>query len=320
MVAEPPCQAARRRVLTVRHSFLVVVALAIGCAAQPWPNPPAVEQTKYASGPSRMATRHNRGSSSDVLSIVGVWPLQEGETAFGTGATLPIVLPLSGRPDRPECFAAKGATVTDRAGSRRCDSPFGRSSGAGDALAFDQDIWIDSLQLYVADAGDDRRWVTARDVNHPSVRNAVRNRDVSARRALESLGALRRVRVAETRAGAGRSWRNDDVSVARPVGVPVERPGASADGVWRAWRRRVLRDVQGSDESEPRRSGATGFLRRPSSTAVSGRSSTSTSPSTRRVRIRGYTLCPLPPPENQLEVASRGRTKRLPSAEGYSPS
>jgi uncharacterized protein len=33
-----------------------------------------------------------------------------------------------------------------------------------------------------------------------------------------------------------------------------------------------------------------------------------------------YTLCPLPPPENTLPVAVEAGLKRLPSAQGYSPS
>jgi uncharacterized protein (DUF1684 family) len=33
-----------------------------------------------------------------------------------------------------------------------------------------------------------------------------------------------------------------------------------------------------------------------------------------------YTVCPLPPPENRLSVAVEAGLKRLPSAQGYSPS
>jgi len=33
-----------------------------------------------------------------------------------------------------------------------------------------------------------------------------------------------------------------------------------------------------------------------------------------------YTLCPLPPPENTLPVGIEAGLKRLPSAQGYSPS
>jgi uncharacterized protein (DUF1684 family) len=33
-----------------------------------------------------------------------------------------------------------------------------------------------------------------------------------------------------------------------------------------------------------------------------------------------FTLCPLPPPENTLPVAIEAGLKRLPSAQGYSPS
>ena len=63
------------------------------------------------------------------------------------------------------------------------------------------------------------------------------------------------------------------------------------------------------------RTGATESSHRLSSTAVNGRSSTSTSRSTRRVRIHDYTLCPLPPPENRLPVAVEAGLKRLPSAQ-----
>ena len=40
-----------------------------------------------------------------------------------------------------------------------------------DAMDFNDEIWIESLRLSLADAGDDRRWLAVRDDNHPAVKN-----------------------------------------------------------------------------------------------------------------------------------------------------
>ena len=36
-------------------------------------------------------------------------------------------------------------------------------------MTLEQDVWIDSLLLYVADAGDERRWLTARDMKASAI-------------------------------------------------------------------------------------------------------------------------------------------------------
>ena len=78
----------------MRRSFfgIVIAALVVACGSERWPSPPVVEQTKYEAD-YRAWRETQQGLISDVLSIVGVWPLAEGETAFGSDETLPIVLP-----------------------------------------------------------------------------------------------------------------------------------------------------------------------------------------------------------------------------------
>lgn len=301
----------------MRRSFLIIVALAAGCGRTPWPDPPAVEQVKYQAD-HRAWRATQQGLASDVLSIVGVWPLQQGETAFGTGAGLPIVLPLSGRPDRLGMFHRDGAMVTIVPAP---DAALRRSDGRPllEATAFDHDIWLDSLQLYLADAGDDRRWVTARDVNHPSVRNAV---------PIESYPLDARWRV---------SARFDAFKSPRPVQVPDVRGGTMTflsvgqlvfrlNG--RQHRLTAFGEPGGGEffvmfKDPTNQSTTFGGYRILTPAVVNGGEWTvvdfnfAFNPPCAYSR---YTLCPLPPPENRLSVAVEAGLKRLPSAERYSPS
>ena len=303
--------------VTVRHSVLVVVALAIGCGRNPWPNPPAVEQTKYAAD-HRAWRDTQQGLVSDVLSIVGVWPLQEGETAFGSDATLPIVLPLSGKPDRAGVFRREGAAVTvvpaPGAAIRLSD---GRP--VRETLSLDQDIWIDSLLLYVADAGDDRRWVTARDMKHPAIANPP---------ALETYPLDARWRV---------SARFDAFQSPKPVQVPDVRGGSMnflslGQLVFRLneqEHRLTAFGEPGGGEffvmfKDPTNLTTTygGYRILTPAVVNSGEWTVldfnfAFNPPCAYSR---YTLCPLPPPENKLAVAVEAGLKRLPSAQGYSPS
>jgi hypothetical protein len=52
----------------LRRSILIVIALAVGCGREPWPNPPAVEPTKYEAD-HRAWREDQRGLLSDVLKV-----------------------------------------------------------------------------------------------------------------------------------------------------------------------------------------------------------------------------------------------------------
>jgi uncharacterized protein len=297
--------------------FLIVVALAIGCAREPWPNPPAVEQTKYEAD-YRAWRENQRGLLSDVLSIVGVWPLQEGETAFGSDAALPIVLPLSGELTRAGVFRREGKTVTVvPAPGSALRLPDGRP--VSEAMPLDDDVWIDSLLLNVADAGDDRRWVAARDMKHPAITNPP---------ALDTYPLAARWRVAA---------RFDAFESPMPVQVPDVRGGSMSF----LSLGQLVFQLNGQEHrltafGEP--GGGEFFV------MFKDRTNQTTTYGGYRILTPAvvdsgewtvidfnfafnppcaysrYTLCPLPPPENTLPVAVEAGLKRLPSAQGYSPS
>jgi uncharacterized protein len=300
-----------------RCAVFIVAILAAGCGRDSWPNPAAVERAKYESD-YRAWQQMQRGLVSDVLSIVGVWPLPEGETAFGSDASLPIVLPLSGEPGRAGAFRREGTAITVVPAP---DSALRLADGrpVRETMSIDQEIWIDSLALSVADAGDERRWITARDMKHPAIGGPP---------ALETYPLDTRWRV---------SARFDAYASPKPVQVPDVRGGSMR---FLSLGQLVFR-LNGQEHrltafGEP---GGGDFF-------VMFKDSTNESSTYSGYRIvtpavvnggewtvidfnfafnppcaySKYTLCPLPPQENKLPVAVEAGLKRLPSAEGYAPS
>ena len=301
----------------MRRAFLLVAVLAAGCGRAAWPDPPALEQAKYEED-HRAWREAQQGLVSDVVSIVGVWPLLDGETAFGTDAALPIVLPLSGGPGRLGMFRRDGATVTIVPAP---DAAVRLSDGRPvlGATTFEEELWIDSLQLHMADAGDDRRWVTARDVHHPALTDSP---------AIESYPLAARWRV---------SARFDAFESPRPVQVPDVRGGTMTflsvgQLVFRLngqeHRLTAFGEPGGGEffvmfKDLTNQSTTFGGYRILTPAVVDGGEWTvadfnfAFNPPCAYSR---YTLCPLPPPENRLPVAVEAGLKRLPSAQGYSPS
>ncbi len=301
----------------MRRSILVVIVLVVGCGREPWPTPPAVEQAKYEAE-HRTWRENQRGLLSDVLSIVGVWPLPEGDTPFGSDAALPIVLPLSEAPTRSGVFRREGKAVTVIPAP---GSPLKRPDGrtVSDAMLLEEDIWIDSLALYVVDAGDERRWVTARDMKHPAIASPP---------ALEAYPLDARWRV---------SARFDSFASPKPVQVPDVRGGSMnflsvGQLVFRLAgqeHRLTAFGEPGGGEffvmfKDPTNQTTTyGGYRILTPAVVNGGEWTvidfnfAFNPPCAYSR---YTLCPLPPRENTLPVAVEAGLKRLPSAQGYSPS
>lgn len=304
--------------MTVHRSLLIILAaLAVGCGSPSWPAPAAVEKTKYEAD-YRAWRESQQGLVSDVLSIVGVWPLEEGETAFGSNPELPIVLPLSGTPARTGVFRREGRTVSvvpaPGASLRLPDGrPVQEPTTVGD------DVLIDSLALSVIDAGDERRWLTARDVRHASITTPP---------SVETYPVDARWRVAA---------RFDAFESPMPVQVPDVRGGSMN---FLSLGHLVFRLNEQEHRliafGEP--GGGEFFVMFKDSTNL-----TTTYQGYRIVTppvVNGgqftvvdfnfafnppcaysrYTLCPLPPRENRLDVAVEAGLKRLPSAQGYSPS
>jgi len=303
----------------LRVLLLVVLwagALA-GCSRESWPDPPGVDEAKYAAEYAAWRSQQQELAGT-VLPIVGIWPLPEGETAFGTDATLPIVLPVSGGPGRAGVFRREGVTITvTPAKGAVLRLPDG--SPIDKTIEVTDDIVLDTVRLQVADAGDERRWVSARDEAHPAARNPP---------VVEAYPLDQRWRVAA---------RFDAFEAPKPVRVPDVRGGfmnfvAAGQLVFRLNDQEFRLTALG----EP---GAEQFFvmfRDPTNFATTYSGYRILTPAV----VRGgewtvldfnvafnppcaysrFTLCPLPPPENQLPIAVEAGLKRLPSAQGYSPS
>ena len=79
------------------HAFgVILLGLCVGCARQPWPEPPVIDQATYQKDYQKWLDAQQE-TARDGTKEVGIWPLQEGETAFGSDASLPIALPGTGR-------------------------------------------------------------------------------------------------------------------------------------------------------------------------------------------------------------------------------
>jgi len=303
----------------VRRSFfaLVIAALIAACGSEQWPSPPVVDQAKYQA--DYRAWRDSQQSLvSDVLSIVGVWPLEQGETAFGSDAALPIVLPLSGQPNRAGVFRRDGAMISVVPSP---DSALKLADGrpVREAMTLQEELWIGSLSLYVIDAGDDRRWLTARDLKHSAITNPP---------PIEMYPLDAKWRVAA---------RFDAFESPKPVQVSDVRGGAMnflavGELVFRLngqEHRLTAFGEPGGGEffvmfKDPTNLTTTfGGYRILTPTVVNGGEWTvldfnlAFNPPCAYSR---FTLCPLPPPENKLPVGIEAGLKRLPSVRGYSPS
>jgi uncharacterized protein (DUF1684 family) len=186
-------------------------------------------------------------------------------------------------------------------------------------MTLEHEVWIDSLLLYVADAGDERRWLTARDMTHPAITTPP---------LLEAYPLDPKWRV---------SARFDAFQTPKPVQVSDVRGGAMN---FLALGQLVFR----LNEKEHRLTafGEPGggeffvMFKDPTNLTTTYSGYRILTPAL----VNGgewtvidfnfafnppcaysrYTLCPLPPSENKVPVAIEAGLKRLPSVQGYSPS
>ncbi len=182
-------------------------------------------------------------------------------------------------------------------------------------MTLDEEVLIDSLALYVVDAGDDRRWVTARDMRHPSITTPP---------SIETYPVDARWR---------KSARFDAFDSPRPVQVPDVRGGSMnflslGELVFRFNNREhrlIAFGEPGGGEFFVMFKDSTNFTttyegyRIVTPAVVNGGEFTvvdfnfAFNPPCAYSR---YTLCPLPPRENRLQIAVEAGLKRLPSAQG----
>jgi hypothetical protein len=147
----------------------MLVGLCIGCTSRPWPEPPAIDQAQYQKQYQTWLDERDV-TARESSSIVGIWPLEEGETPFGSDASLPIVLPATASPSRAGVFRrageklivmpANGVALTTGDGK-----PVAASSEVSDELK------LASLRIFLVTMPDGRYFVTASDDAHPLLKD-----------------------------------------------------------------------------------------------------------------------------------------------------
>ena len=96
------------------NRFVVVLLCAVSaasCGSDKWPDPPPVDEAKYRQEYTEL-TEQQRETATYALSLVGAWPLDEGETPFGSDPGQPIVLPAKSVAPRAGVLHRSGDAVT----------------------------------------------------------------------------------------------------------------------------------------------------------------------------------------------------------------
>lgn len=83
----------------MKRAWGLIAALCAACSQAPWPPPPPIDPAEFLAAHAtwRGARRAELADSVHAATRwVGLWPLPEGITAFGTDSALPVVLPTRG--------------------------------------------------------------------------------------------------------------------------------------------------------------------------------------------------------------------------------
>ena len=154
----------------MKHAIgAVLVCLCVGCTGQRWPEPPPVDQTQYQKQYQAWLDEQ-QNTARESSSIVGIWPLEDGETPFGSDASLPIVLPATAAPSRAGVFRRTGQKVivtpaTGVALTTGDGQPVTASSEVSDEMK------LASLRMFVIPMPDGRHFVSASDEAHPLLKD-----------------------------------------------------------------------------------------------------------------------------------------------------
>ena len=272
---------------------VVFVAVLSACAADTWPQAPAVEQTQYRKDYDAWRDEQ-RQTLSQVLPIIGIWPVDAGETPFGSDPSLPIVLPAAH-------FAPRAGVV------RR----------VGDDVTLVPESKEGPVHLIVTSAADGRRWLMGIDESHPAVKNPplVEAYPLDPRWRLaarfDAFDEPKSVRVPDVRGGVMEFTATGEL-VFRIRGEEMKLTAFAEPGT---------PDLFVMFKDPTNQSTTFRGYRIVSPKAVNDHEWTvvdfnfAMNPP---CAYSKYTTCPLPPPENTLPVAIEAGLKRLPSAPGYS--
>jgi uncharacterized protein (DUF1684 family) len=297
----------------MKYAFGVLLfGLCVGCARQEWPEPPAVDQAQYQKQyETWLGEQQNVARESSI--IVGIWPLEEGETAFGSDQSLPIVLPAS-VPARAGVFrrGRETLTVTPAPGVALLGED-GKAVAASSDVPYE--MTLGSLRVSVIPMPDGRQFVSASDDAHPLLKDFPN---------VQTYPVDRRWRVS-ARFDAfeqPRTMQIDDVRGGRTEFPAVGRLTFRIGG-----QEQQLTAFQFPDSQEffvlfkdATNASTTYGFRMIGAPVVRNREWTVLDFNVARnppCAYSSYTTCPLPPAENRLAVAIEAGEKRFPTGRGF---
>lgn len=85
------------------HPVRILGVVATGRGRQERPSPPPIDSTEYKNQHEAWLGEQ-RACLSEVLPVTGIWPIDEGETVFGSDPAATVVLPAAGVAARFERF------------------------------------------------------------------------------------------------------------------------------------------------------------------------------------------------------------------------
>ena len=292
---------------------VTLLCLGVACTGQRWPEPPAIEQTQYQKQYQAWLDEQ-QNTARESSSIVGIWPLGDGETPFGSDRSLPIVLPVAAAPSRAGVFHRVGEklTVTPAAGVALLTAE-GKVLAASSEVPYE--MKLGSLRLSVSPMSDGRQFLSASDDAHPVLKDfpGVQTYPVDQRwrvaARFDAFAQPKMMKIADVRGGTtdypavgqltfsvgDQEQRltafgfpdsdqffvmfKDATNATTTYGYRILSPNVAANGDWTVLDFNIARNPP--------------------------------------CAYSPYTTCPLPPPENRLAVAIEAGEKRFPTGKGF---
>ena len=291
---------------------LVLVCLGAACARQEWPAPPAVDQAQYQKQYDTWLNDQQTTARESSI-IVGIWPLEDGETAFGSDTSLPIVLPAAA-PSRAGVFRRAGekVTVTPAAGVTLLGEE-GKPLSASSEVPWE--MKLGTLRLSVSPMGDGRQFVSASDDAHPLLNDFPK---------VQVFPVEQRWRVA-ARFDAFETPKMTRISDVRGGTIEVPTAGRLTFKIGDQEQQLTVFGSPDSDQLSALFKDATNATTTYGYRIVHAPKVANGAWTVIDFNVSGnppcaysaYTTCPLPPAENRLAVAIEAGEKRFPTGKGF---
>jgi uncharacterized protein (DUF1684 family) len=292
---------------------VTLVCLCVGCNRQQWPDPPAIDQAEYQKHYKEWLDGQQQ-TAREATKEIGIWPLHDGETAFGSDASLPIVLPSSVSPTRAGVFRRAGETVTVTP-APGVVLEVGDGGPVKAATVAEGQIAFGSVRMFMIPMGEGRQFVSASDEEHPLLKTlpSVQTYPIDMRwrvaARFDAFDAPRMMPVADVRGGT---------TEYPAVGYLTFRIGDREQRLI-AWGFEGRDDFSVMFKDETNASTTYGSrMLNPTAVPKGGWTvldfNVASNPP---CAYSQFTTCPLPPAENRLAVAIEAGEKRFPSGRGF---